>query len=87
MIKKRGACPGCGEVILWIKCTDRRTYQAEDEPVYIRECSGGETFITALGQFVYGEMVGDAYDSGPVTVCHVPHKGKCPQGGRKRRRV
>ena len=91
MIRKIDECHGCGEMVLFIKCMDRKTHTADPEPVWIRQTDGGKTFITRDGRFVFGEIAGDAYDEedpdANLIRCYEPHKGKCPNGGRKRRRT
>lgn len=89
--RKLEPCHGCGEMVAFIKCTDRRTHTVDPEPVYIRQDAHGKSFITREGGFVFGEIVGDAYDDDDpdtnLIQCFEPHKGKCPNGGRKRRRA
>ena len=48
-------------------------------------------FFKDTGEPIWGEPAGDAFDqfddpdSEPFYRAYVPHKGKCPNGGRKRR--
>ena len=100
-IKKVEPCHGCGEMVTYIKCKNRHTVTVDTEPVHIRltkktEIIWGEEirpreFITIDGGIVYGVIVGDAYDDDDpdtnLIQCFEPHKWKCPNGGRKRRRV
>lgn len=87
-IRKIEPCHGCGEMVLFIKCCDRHTYTADPLPVYIRQDARGQSFITKDGRFVWGFEVGEAEDDpdSKLIECYVPHKGHCPNGGRKRRR-
>ena len=90
MIRKIEKCHGCGEMVLFIKCVDGKTHTADPEPVWIRLDADGDSFITKDGRIAFGEIVGDAYDDEDpdcnLIECYVPHKGHCPNGGRKRRR-
>lgn len=89
-IRREDLCHGCGRPVVFIKCTDRKTHTAEPEPVWIRLDARGNTFITKDGRFVFGERIGDAYDDDDpdsnLIEAYEPHKGRCPMGGRKRRR-
>ena len=84
-------CPGCGELVLVIKTNEGKKMPFDPEPKLIREDSSGECYFTIEGRPVWGEPVGDAIeqyddpDSEPLYRGDVPHKGKCPNGGRKRR--
>ena len=64
-IKKTAPCPGCGTEVYYIKCNDRRTYTVDTEPVWIRQTADSrtETYTNIEGKFLFGEQVGDAYDS------------------------
>ena len=87
-IKKEAPCPGCGKNVLYIKCVTGRTVTVDTEPVWIRLDIHGDVFIAEDGRQFWGEIVGDAYDTpgGGLIECYRPHKGRCPCGGRKRRR-
>ena len=90
-IRKKDLCAGCGQETLFIKCLNGKTIQTEAEAVYVRHDPGGEFFITDEGILVWGEIIGDAYDrmddpDSEISRCYEPHRGKCPNGGRKRRR-
>ena len=84
-------CPGCGELVLVIKTNEGKKMPFDPEPKLIREDSSGECYFTIEGKQVWGEPVGDAFeqyddpDSEPLYRGYVPQKGKCPNGGRKRR--
>lgn len=84
-------CPGCGELVLVIKTNEGKKMAFDPEPKLIREDPTGEVFFTVEGKPVWGEPAGDAFeqfddpDSEPFYRAYVPHKGLCPNGGRKRR--
>ena len=88
-IKKTEPCHGCGETVLLIKCTNGKTYTVDPEPVWIRKKTGGDSYISIEGDLVFGDAVGDAYDitqpGEQIMEAYTPHKGHCPNGGRKRR--
>ena len=87
-IRKKDICRGCGIEVVFIKCVNGKTITAETEPVWIRPDIHGDAFVTEDGRFFWGVITGDAYDDpggGPLQ-CYEPHKGKCPGGGRKRRK-
>jgi len=78
-------CRGCGKEILIIKTgTFYGRVIVEAEPVWIRQATGGDSFLTADGRVVFGTIAGDA-DDDPDTnflAVFVPHKGRCPNNGR-----
>ena len=86
-IRKTDKCHGCGEIVVFIKCTNNKTVTADAEPVYIRQDQNGEMHVTEDGRFIWGFQVGDAFDDPDTNLirCYEPHKQKCPGGGRKRR--
>ena len=59
----------------------------ETEPVWIRQQSGGGSFYTADGRIVFGTEAGDADDDPDTNFLYVfvPHRGRCPNNGRKPR--
>lgn len=78
-------CRGCGAEILIIKTGGfYKTVQVDAEPVWIRQQSGGDVFITADGRTVFGVIAGDADDDPDANfiAVFVPHKGHCPNNGR-----
>ncbi len=87
-IRKTDFCPGCGKEVLYIKGVNGKTVTAETEPVWIRPDIHGDAFITEDGRYFWGVITGDAYDApgGGLLECYDLHKGKCPGGGRKRRK-
>lgn len=87
-IRKEDVCHGCGKTVLFIKCVNGKTITADPEPVWIRPDIQGDAFITEEGKLFWGCIAGDAYDTpgGGLLECYALHKGRCPGGGRKRRR-
>lgn len=78
-------CRGCGAEILIIKAGGyygRVTVDAE--PVWIRQATGGDSFLTADGRVVFGTIAGDADDDPDANFLSVfvPHKGRCQMNGR-----
>jgi hypothetical protein len=84
-------CQGCGELVLVIKTNEGKKMAFDPEPLLIREDPSGDVFFKDTGEPIWGEPAGDAFDqfddpdSEPLYRAYVPHKGLCPNGGRKRR--
>lgn len=81
-------CRGCGAEILIIKtgtCYGRMIVDAE--PVWIKQETGGKSFITADGRILFGRQAGDADDDPDTNFieAYIPHKGHCPNNGKKPR--
>ena len=78
-------CRGCGLEILIIKTgTVYKNVMCEAEEVSVVQKAGGDQFFTADGRAIVGYQAGDALDD-PDTEClpaYIPHKGRCPNGGR-----
>ena len=88
-IKRAGFCPGCGEEILVIKTgTLVKSVMVEAETVWIRQETNGDEFVTADGRILFGREAGDADDDPDANLmpAHIPHKGRCPNRGRARRK-
>ena len=82
-------CRGCGAEIMIIKSGGvygRVTVEAE--PVWIKQITGGDLFITLDGRTVFGQIAGDADDDPDSNFieAYIPHKGKCPNNGRAPRK-
>ena len=81
-------CRGCGVEVFPIDTgTVFKKILVEAEPVWIRPETGGEMFVTIDGRTVHGVQAGDA-DDDPDTnflAVYIPHKGRCPNNGRKPR--
>lgn len=78
-------CKGCGEEILIIKTGGfYKSVMVDAEPVWVRQKTGGDSFVTADGRMVFGEITGDADDDPDANfiAVFVPHKGHCKTGGR-----
>ena len=92
MAKIRGnepkRCRGCNAEILVVKTGGfYGNVQAEADPTWIRQETGGNIFFTADGRAVFGYEVGDAEDDPDTNLLavYIPHKGRCPNNGRKPR--
>ena len=82
-------CRGCGAEILIIKTGGfYKTVQVDAEPVWIRQQSGGDSFITADGRTVFGVIAGDADDDpdSNLVKAYESHFATCPDANRFRRR-
>lgn len=84
-------CRGCGAEVIWIRMqATRRKMPVDAEPVWIRQTSGGNTFMRIDGTVVIGEKVGDAYDTedpdANLIKCYESHFATCPVGGQFRNR-
>lgn len=82
-------CRGCGAEVIWIRSqVTRRKMPVDAEPVWIRQETGGNTFVTAEGQILIGHKVGDAFDDAgaELTECFESHFATCPVGGQFRNR-
>ena len=78
-------CRGCGAEILVIKTgTFYKTVIVEADPVWIRQETNGDPFVTADGRILFGREAGDADDDPDANLmaAYVPHKGRCPNNGR-----
>lgn len=78
---KEKKCRGCGKDVFVIKSGGfYGRVLAEAEPVWIRQESGGESFITIEGRVIFGHIAGDAEDDPDVNLipAYIPHKGRCP---------
>lgn len=83
-------CRYCNAEILMIKSVkDGHRYPADAEPVWIRQQTGGATFMTKDGRWIFGFEAGDADDDPDSNLikAYIPHKAACPgRGPRKHRR-
>ena len=91
-IRGEDICHGCGKSVLFMKTMTGKTITVDPDPVYVRLDPGGEVFFTEEGIPEWGEELGEAFDTFDdpdselaTAKCYIPHKGKCPGGGRKRR--
>ena len=78
-------CRGCGAEVLIIKSGGYYgRVMVEAEPVWIKQMHGGDPFITLDGRTVIGQAAGDADDDPDSNFleAYIPHKGRCPNGGR-----
>ena len=78
-------CRGCGAEIQIIKTgTVYKNVVVDAEPVWIKQQTGADLFITGDGRPVHGYQAGDADDDPDANFieAYVPHKGHCPTGGR-----
>lgn len=80
-------CRGCGEPIRKIKLENGKTIVVNEGPVWVRLETGGGTFVSKDGAFVFGTLMGDADDDPDANAigAYIPHKGLCPTGGRRPR--
>jgi hypothetical protein len=80
-------CRGCGLHVRIIKTGGLyNTVMVEADPVRVIQQTGGEAFITGDGRTIFGFQAGDADDDPDSGIkAYIPHKGRCPNGGRKRR--
>ena len=81
-------CRGCGAEVLIIKSGSYYGRVVVDaEPVWVKQQTGGESFLTADGRTVFGIQAGDADDDSDTNFieAYVPHKGHCPNNGRATR--
>lgn len=81
-------CKGCGVEVFPIDTgTVFKKILVEAEPVWIRQETGGDMFVTITGAAVYGRQAGDADDDPDANFLpvYIPHKGRCPNNCRKPR--
>ena len=90
-MKTNSVCRGCGAEVIWIRtAANRRKTPADAEPVWVLQCSGGDTFLRKDGTIVFGRKIGDAYDDpdpdANVIEAYESHFATCPVGGQFRNR-
>lgn len=79
-------CKGCGADILTIK-TGYGRIDVDVEPIWVVP-GGGDAFYTLDGGIIFGEPAGDGNDDPDTNFVFVytPHRGHCPNGGKKPRK-
>lgn len=87
MRNKADICPGCGAEVLKIKTpTVYGKVIVDAEPVWIRLLYGGNMYVLADGEVVFGlNWKGMALEDDPdsnLVQAYRPHRGHCPTGGR-----
>lgn len=78
-------CKGCGVPIFTLKTsTIMGRVMVEAEPVWVKLATGGDSFYTADGRGIYGQIAGDADDDpdSNFVEAYIPHRGRCPHGGK-----
>ncbi len=80
-----GYCPACGQPVDLIMILGGTRLLINPVPVFIRRCwdGTGQTYVLGNGKYAFGKET-TADDSEGVRA-YIPHRGVCPEGGRRRR--
>ena len=72
-------CRGCGKEIAFIKTVKGKTQPVDPEPVWVKQCAGGKPYIRMDGNYVYGQITGDAEDDPDANLikAYVSHFATC----------
>ncbi len=82
-----GYCPACGKPVDLIIVAGGTSLRINPDPVYIRYCwdGNGNTYVLSDGKYAFG--VETAPGDRDALLAYVPHRGVCPNNGRRVRRL
>ena len=80
-------CSSCGAEILWVRTVSGKKMPLDVEPVWIRQQTGGHTYVREDGSFIFGEIMGDADDDPDANAieAHTSHFATCPNADQHRK--
>lgn len=71
-------CKFCGREIDWINSLEGKSIPVDQDPVFVIEGGGPDTFLDDMGATITGHQAGPKEERRDLHVAFVPHRRTCP---------